>query len=407
MVVILKSIADTELSGGFATTNYGSTTTMAVGRGTVTTSRRSLIAFDLSTDAVAYGVQSATLRCYVDSYDASAGTRAFEVRRLRRADWVESEATWSIYKTGSSWDGAGASNTTTDLHTTPVATYTTPASPSAGWVEWDVTTQVQDALVGGRYDLRINGDESVSNTCMYIRTNDYPGDLGEFAPQLVITPKHHNLGDRQIYERPKTIVGQKIRLIRAKLHTYSVEDTARNIFDGDIRLTNTTTQEVTIQHPPCEVDASPAPLTVNSGGTLAVSPEPVYRTYSTTFTVNPTATTVNVTLVGYPVEIGSRLFEKTYDSQGEILEFECPIGTDPTLVEAMIDHYHATASATRYEVAVRDDPALQVGDRILLELPLGREGATLGYIPTVLTQIKRSYTGAQDAVYTLVTDVTT
>lgn len=47
---------------------------------------------------------------------------------LRRSDWVQSQATWNIYKTANNWGTAGAKNTSTDIINTIIDQAATPAA---------------------------------------------------------------------------------------------------------------------------------------------------------------------------------------------------------------------------------------------------------------------------------------
>lgn len=66
---------------------------------------RTLIKFDLSPLPDSAIISSAVLSLWAQ-YDKSSNARTFRVYRQKRA-WVEDEATWNIYKTGSNWSTAG------------------------------------------------------------------------------------------------------------------------------------------------------------------------------------------------------------------------------------------------------------------------------------------------------------
>ena len=104
--------------------------------------RRSLVAFNFSASVPAgMKITLATLSLLCSS---SLASRTITVYRLLRTDWVEAQATWNIYKSGSNWGTAGASNTSTDITTTDAATA---ASVATGqWLAETVTAQVQTAL---------------------------------------------------------------------------------------------------------------------------------------------------------------------------------------------------------------------------------------------------------------------
>lgn len=138
---IQPSTIDTNLSKPSPTTNYGTSSTITVQPvplGPV----RSILAFDFSAVVPAGAtITLATLSLYCTFALAS---RTITVYRLLRTDWVETEATWNIYKTGSNWSTAGAFDTTNDITTTDAATATS-VSKNA-WLDETVTAQVQTAL---------------------------------------------------------------------------------------------------------------------------------------------------------------------------------------------------------------------------------------------------------------------
>jgi hypothetical protein len=107
---------------------------------------------------------------------------------------------------------------------------------------------------------------------------------------------------------------------------------------------------------------------------------------------------------------------------------DCPIASDPTLTTAMFDHYEAVSSATVFEFTMRDNPALEVGDRAYLQLMNERRYGVWNYVlgdaacivsdtqtlysskwstlmSVVLTEIKRNFSGAFDADVTAITDI--
>jgi len=66
--------------------------------------------------------------------------------RCMRYDWVEAEATWNIYKTGSSWTTPGASGTGTDFDDTILSDTIYPYSPSTMTFVWTITNMIKDAI---------------------------------------------------------------------------------------------------------------------------------------------------------------------------------------------------------------------------------------------------------------------
>lgn len=230
------------------------------------------------------------------------------------------------------------------------------------------------------------------------------------------------LGERQVYDRPKVIAGRRIARVSGKLRSYVVAPELSVVFEGDVALADTSTQEVRIVHSAC----SGGSLSITSGGTL--SGTPTYYTYSTVFTVVPSATTLHVELTGYAVTLEEVTIEKVYQAAGEVLEFECPIASDPTKTLAMFDHYVAVESSPHFEFTMRDDASLQVGDRAFLLLNTARVYGLWNYklgedtcllsettplwtntmsrtVPVVLTRIARSFDGSATADVVAVLDI--
>lgn len=140
---IQPSTIDTYLREASPTSNSGTATSFTVSP-TTASRTRSILKFDFSAVVPAGAVITlATLNLYCQSVLAS---RTITVYRLLRTDWVEAQATWNIFKTGSNWGTAGALNTTTDITTTDAAT--SASLSAAGWQAWTVTAQVQTALNG-------------------------------------------------------------------------------------------------------------------------------------------------------------------------------------------------------------------------------------------------------------------
>lgn len=134
--------ADTYMYFDAKTTNYGTSHDISITPYTYTI-RRGLLAFNLlSLLPTPFTVLSATLRMYATATQEL--NRTIAACRLLRTDWVETEATWDIYKTGSNWATGGCLDATTDY--TEVDKAISYSLAAANWVEWYVTKQVQTAF---------------------------------------------------------------------------------------------------------------------------------------------------------------------------------------------------------------------------------------------------------------------
>ncbi|MBU0777838.1 DNRLRE domain-containing protein [Patescibacteria group bacterium] len=146
-----------------------------------------IIQFDITwgTDIPAGAtLDSATLSLYVESQGANWSGRTHTAYRLRRFDWVEGEATWNIYKTGSNWGTAGAYNTSSDYYTGDSNGQATEAV--GNWVDWSILAQVQAAQTGDTnigIKIQDDGGDGTGHRSSY--TSNSGGTAGN-RPKLVI-----------------------------------------------------------------------------------------------------------------------------------------------------------------------------------------------------------------------------
>jgi len=178
---------DNQLQSNAATTNNSTLTALLLYNANNAT-LRPIMSFDVSgfvgevTD-----INSAKLYLYYYStYVNDPVGKGVTAYKIRRNDWVESESTWNIYKTGSSWGTAGASNTTNDIDTTLSGSVNMPAS--YGWVEIDITDIVKDAItnVSGIVNILLkytDEDEAAKGAIFY--SKEYSDDTS-LRPKLVI-----------------------------------------------------------------------------------------------------------------------------------------------------------------------------------------------------------------------------
>ena len=109
------------------------------------TTWRAIPEFALSDIPAGATISSATLRLYYYFYSAANPVgKTVWAYKLTRTDWVELEATWNAYKTGSSWTAAGG-----DYVTSSPAGGSTVFPASYDWMSWNVLAIVQDAYTNG------------------------------------------------------------------------------------------------------------------------------------------------------------------------------------------------------------------------------------------------------------------
>ena len=170
-VTLSTSTADGVIIENNPTTNYGTDIAILVSPLSANR-RRALLKFDFSALVPAGAtITVATLKLYNRS-TRTAG-RTISVYRLLRTDWVETQATWNIYKTGSSWGTVGALNATTDYTATDAATATSLSAD--GWVSWNVKNQIQTALdsVSGVTHFLIADDGATATAVNTFNSREY------------------------------------------------------------------------------------------------------------------------------------------------------------------------------------------------------------------------------------------
>ena len=186
----IQASKDNYMSSGNSAYNYGTETTLYL-YNLSTNKDRPILSFDASgwTRPVSE-IKAAKLNLY---YYGNSGFDpvglAVNVYKIRRTDWVEAESSWDIYKTGSNWGTAGASNTTSDIDTSVAATFNMPAD--TGWVEIDITDIVKDAItnnsgiVNVRISFDVETDTSPNQNLALFYSKEYTDDTS-LRPKLVI-----------------------------------------------------------------------------------------------------------------------------------------------------------------------------------------------------------------------------
>jgi len=131
---------------------------------------RILVEFSISSVPSGVTIDSATFSLYYTGY--FSGTyfpdyvnpkgRNIRLALLRRTDWHTTQVTWNIYKTGSNWGTAGASNTTSDINTSYIADSNIPDSGN-NWMNWDVKSMVEQQISSSVSVLGVNGYQTGAN----------------------------------------------------------------------------------------------------------------------------------------------------------------------------------------------------------------------------------------------------
>ena len=149
--VTLNPITDTYIQGNSGDENNATSVDLPIGELNNATGaiRRILIKFDLSKIPAGSTIVSATLSLYnKKDYADTAGV--FKVYRVKQV-WVENQATWNIWKTGSKWATAGAFGAT-DTEQTDIGSRDMTASESVNtYKDWTLTASAIQEMVDGTF----------------------------------------------------------------------------------------------------------------------------------------------------------------------------------------------------------------------------------------------------------------
>src|SRR5574343_902892 len=182
--VTLNPTKDAFIKQDFPTTNYGSSVALLTGRSGSGSqyNGRSVLSFSGTTIA-GKAIGSATLSLYCYFLSANSAGHTIYIYKMSQSTWVELEATWNIYKTGSDWTTAGGDYVTTS----PAGGSGTFPDDDSAWVTFDITTIVQDAA-DNSIDIHIialDSNETTNDSAAYYYSRDYATDVTKI-PKLVI-----------------------------------------------------------------------------------------------------------------------------------------------------------------------------------------------------------------------------
>lgn len=171
-----------QISAGSATTNYSNNADLYLGYGTAFV--RACGKFDFS--AVGKGVITAAVLSLRGVSNASYAGYSIVASQIVRTDHVPTEFTWNVYKSGSNWGTAGASNTTTDITTTNQVSKV--YGGDGAWTDIDVLEMVKVAQsdYSNVLNVRYNGQEVTSYRYVLFRSSYYSVDTS-LRPKLTIT----------------------------------------------------------------------------------------------------------------------------------------------------------------------------------------------------------------------------
>ena len=182
-IQVLAPTKDTFIRSTQVSINFGADVDLLIQKGLFDARQWMLLEFDLS--GVADKVISAVLRLNVSTSDNVSINWA--VYRLRRLDWVESEATWNDYLLPGNWSIAGAEHTVDDRDTSISLTGTLPAN-TTGWYRFgDIGAHARDAVDNhsGAMAIIVVQTATVNNALWKFHSKEN-GDAS-LIPQLVVS----------------------------------------------------------------------------------------------------------------------------------------------------------------------------------------------------------------------------
>jgi hypothetical protein len=170
------------------TTNYANAVDVVVCTHSSDIREATVIEFDASA-LVGATIGSAVLSLYHYDDFLGNGSQVVACAEMLRTDWVEAEATWNVYKTGSNWGTAGCMGAADREVTSPAkVTATLPAFDVAAWVDWTITAIVAHCVAshGGivRLTLYANAPDTNGGYRAFY-SSDYTADTTQ-RPKLVI-----------------------------------------------------------------------------------------------------------------------------------------------------------------------------------------------------------------------------
>jgi len=161
---VFYAVADAQVSEVSPSTNYGSETTLKVGR-SASGLDLSLLQFDVSTLPAGVSITSAVLRVSASDITGDYNPLDVSVRRLT-ASWNEGTVTW---------DSKPASSTTLD----------TTSTSGHEWVSWDLTDQVREWYNGHTNNGLELGGPGSGSYALYMSSSE-----GANSPELVVSHEY-------------------------------------------------------------------------------------------------------------------------------------------------------------------------------------------------------------------------
>ena len=179
------TVLDNRIAKAIPNTNNSSDTWIGALNHPATFEFRTLINVDLSS-WVNLPILGVDLHLYFyaeQNGDCEGFTEA--IVRQMHSDMSIAQSAWNIYKTGSNWDGAGCSTLDTDYDNDDIATLKVPAT--FGWMIWDITALVKDAIANRSNFLSLRIHAVDGNLAFYPQWYSNDHTTAAERPKLIAT----------------------------------------------------------------------------------------------------------------------------------------------------------------------------------------------------------------------------
>jgi hypothetical protein len=187
-VSIIYATKDNYIDKLYPTTNYGTSQSLKVGEPASGYPQRGLLEFAISwgtTIPSGAVITDAILYMYYGGVggDNNPVGRTIRVQRMLRLTWSETTSNWNSYKSGSSWTTAGCGSSASDYTTSGQASAVVGAG--AGWMYWNILTQVQWAQTNG-VNVAVRAVDSSETSPYFASFSSIEGNSA-LRPYLYIT----------------------------------------------------------------------------------------------------------------------------------------------------------------------------------------------------------------------------
>jgi len=182
--LVFYPTADAYIRQGDPDATFGNSSTLRI-KGTTVDQSRTLLRFDLSSLGNNLNITSAKLKLTADENEPGLVASIHELESAV-SDWVESEVSWNVRRTGGSWNGAGASSAGADYVPTAVGSITYPTNGENVTTAADLSLATVNAWAGSIVNLLIITNDSLGDNRDWYSKNT---STDAYKPQIEIIYK--------------------------------------------------------------------------------------------------------------------------------------------------------------------------------------------------------------------------